>query len=1008
MSSLQAMFADPPARFRPVPFWSWNADLKADELVRQVHLMKEAGLGGFFMHARGGLETEYMGDDWFAVTAAVLDAAKETGMNAWAYDENGWPSGFGDGKVNGLGEAYQLKYFRCDKVDTAKAAETPRVLAVFSPDGKRIAEPEKASGEVLVLHYEINPYYVDNADPKVVKKFLEVIYQAYLDRLPPEKVRHLVGFFTDEPQLSRNGIPYSPALMQAYRKTWGEDLLDRVPELFYDLGEWRRTRVRFWRTVTRCFAEAYSKQIGDWCRAHGKKLTGHMVCEETFESQTPSNGAVMPHYPHFDIPGMDFLGRELHPFTLPLQVWSACAQTGRSQMLTETYAGCGWNVSFDDLRYLLNDQMVRGANLLCPHLESYTLRGIRKRDYPASLFFHQPWWPYYRRFTDYASRVGMLLASGKDPADVLMIHGIASGHMHYEAIRPGVERAEDGPCVQYWQKMIDLAAELDARQCAFHLGDETILAERGSVSADGLAVGLMTYRAAVLPELATLSRNEIELLSKFADAGFPVFAVRNTLDSALYADGVPGGWDGLEKMIRWFDTAAEAAEAVAALNRDLSVRTPSGELCRRIVHTSRLVPDWDGEAAEIHFFSNADREHACSAVIRMRGNSCVLPDPYTGEVRPVAFRAAKGQVEVRADIPAGGELLIAASARIAAAPEISAGPARRTVALPAEATVKRVTENLLTLDRCDCWAEGKLFLADEYILTVQNKLLALKRDLPVKLVFRFTAAADFRPGSLQLLIERPERQTIRVNGQVIPSVSKGFFHDPAFERVDIASAVRPGENVIELERDFTQSEKTRRGYEAAWVFESERNKLAFDTELEAIYLAGDFAVGTPGTFSDMPDDRVRYAGDFVLANPVKTVRLDAVEQSGFPFFAGTMALEGAFTAERDGEPVKFVFAKRRATVCNVAVNRVNIGTLCWHEDGLAVPEKLVKRGQNTFTLELVTSLRNMLGPHHLDCGEVSCGGPGTFYQDRGVFSQRGALPWNRDWCFARTGMAKND
>ena len=126
MASLLAQFADPPAKFRPVPFWSWNADLKADELVRQVHLMKEAGLGGFFMHARGGLETEYMGDDWFAVTEAVLDAAKETGMNAWAYDENGWPSGFGDGKVNGLGEAYQLKYFRCVRTDAAKVAKMPR------------------------------------------------------------------------------------------------------------------------------------------------------------------------------------------------------------------------------------------------------------------------------------------------------------------------------------------------------------------------------------------------------------------------------------------------------------------------------------------------------------------------------------------------------------------------------------------------------------------------------------------------------------------------------------------------------------------------------------------------------------------------------------------------------------------------------------------------------------------------------------------------------------------
>ena len=51
--------------YRPVPFWSWNDDLQPEELVRQIDEMKEKGIGGFFMHARGGLKTEYLGEDWF-------------------------------------------------------------------------------------------------------------------------------------------------------------------------------------------------------------------------------------------------------------------------------------------------------------------------------------------------------------------------------------------------------------------------------------------------------------------------------------------------------------------------------------------------------------------------------------------------------------------------------------------------------------------------------------------------------------------------------------------------------------------------------------------------------------------------------------------------------------------------------------------------------------------------------------------------------------------------------
>ena len=48
---------------RPVPFWSWNDKLEPDELRRQIGAMQDAGMGGFFMHARGGLETEYLSEE---------------------------------------------------------------------------------------------------------------------------------------------------------------------------------------------------------------------------------------------------------------------------------------------------------------------------------------------------------------------------------------------------------------------------------------------------------------------------------------------------------------------------------------------------------------------------------------------------------------------------------------------------------------------------------------------------------------------------------------------------------------------------------------------------------------------------------------------------------------------------------------------------------------------------------------------------------------------------------
>ena len=86
-------------KYMSLPFWSWNDKLDADELVRQVEWMNENGIGGFFMHARGGLKTEYLGEEWFKCIDACAKRAKELGMHAYAYDENGWPSGFAGGRL---------------------------------------------------------------------------------------------------------------------------------------------------------------------------------------------------------------------------------------------------------------------------------------------------------------------------------------------------------------------------------------------------------------------------------------------------------------------------------------------------------------------------------------------------------------------------------------------------------------------------------------------------------------------------------------------------------------------------------------------------------------------------------------------------------------------------------------------------------------------------------------------------------------------------------------------
>lgn len=107
--NLREKFYNPPADVRSLPFWAWNGRMDAEELKSQVRQMKQAGVGGFFIHSRIGLETEYMGPEWMACVAAVVEEAKEQGLNVWLYDEDRWPSGTAGGKVTACGDAYRCK-----------------------------------------------------------------------------------------------------------------------------------------------------------------------------------------------------------------------------------------------------------------------------------------------------------------------------------------------------------------------------------------------------------------------------------------------------------------------------------------------------------------------------------------------------------------------------------------------------------------------------------------------------------------------------------------------------------------------------------------------------------------------------------------------------------------------------------------------------------------------------------------------------------------------------------
>lgn len=990
-SFLEAL-KDPPRQYRPIPFWSWNEKMDVEEIRRQIAEMDRAGIGGYFMHARGGLQISYMGEEWMANVAAGIEEAEARGMGAWGYDENGWPSGFGDGRVNGRGPKYQQKYLRCEEVDEEQAT------------GRTIACVRLEDGRLLHFYYEVNPYYVDTLDPKVTRTFLEEIYRPYFERFGEEFGKGMAGFFTDEPQVSRNGIPWSFVLPDRYAGVYGEELLPLLPQLFMEVREYRRTRYRFWHLVQELFVEGFTRQIYEWCEAHGVRLTGHMVLEETLLSQITSNGAVMPHYEFFHVPGMDWLGRHIDPPTTPLQVSSVCHQLGRRQILSETFALTGWNVSFEELKWIYEWQMVRGINLLCQHLEGYSLRGIRKRDYPPSLFFQQPWWDRYRFFNDAMSRTGMLLAEGEVAFDVLILHPQASAWLCFD------DGKNEGINALF-QEFLHLTQVFEAAHIPFHYGDERILKRHGRARGAKLEVGRQSYQVVVVPPVDTLAGSTVELLRAYAESGGMLVWVGRQPDLLEGEES-----ESLKKLCTMGIQVETAEAAVAILPepvRAISVQDESGaEIGSIAVTWRRFDAGIGGTPSRFYFFANADQERDFQATLRLPGASAVRVDFETGELRRIPFHSEGGQVVVEHLFHRRGSLGLLVSEQGCGGLEALAATARdrdegsvrplEGELLGGEWEIELLDPNALTPDYCDFWFDGALQAEGEHVSVIQKRALDLERPMEIEMRFTVEVAQDFEPeGELFLVMERPERFEVRLNGRLLEQEDCGYYRDTSFRKLDVRGRLHPGNNEIRLKTTFVQPEEVYENLRRAEVFEAEKNKLTYDSEIEAIYLVGWFGVGTPGTYEPLPRKAMRYSGRFVVQPMPTSISLGDLTPQGLPFFSGTVSLRKEIALERGQIRGRcFRLEEVMAHVARLKVNGREVREWFWRPFEAEL-DGFLREGENVLELELTSGLRNLLGPHHLEEGESYAVGPSCFFKEPNVW---GTQPWNDDYCFVEFGV----
>ena len=915
--------------YKPIPFWSWNDKLEPDELRRQVGWMREKGIGGFFMHARSGLKTPYLSEEWMRCVSACCEEAKTLGMHAWIYDENGWPSGFVGGKL--LENEENRDMYILHKIG-AFDSEADVSYLLEETRLQRVTLGEVGQ-EYLNLYFKRSISSVDILNPKVVDQFLAETHEKYKEYFGDNFSKRLVGFFTDEPQYYRYGTPYTPMVREYFMEQYGEDLWDTIGLLFVEKEGYRSLRYRYWLAMQKLMLENYAKRVYTWCDSHGVKLTGHYVEEVSMGLQIMCCGGVMPFYEYEHIPGIDKLARDTDNELAAKQLSSVARQLGKKQALTETFGCCGWDVTPGELRRIAGFQYANGVNVMCHHLIPYSERGQRKFDYPAHFNVLNPWVKeYFKEFNTYFSRLGQLLATGKEVVNVAMLHPIRSAYLDYKR---GTETYGDDFEIKEQEERLRQACRLfSARGVSYHFLDETLLEDYGFVDENRIGCGKCTYSYLVLPNVLTMGKHTEMLIQEFVSHGGKVFIIG---DGPKYLEGESYAYSYLKNNCTLEEIIATQPFAVTNVDTEIYCAY------RTIKKTPYL------------FLQNASSEKSYTQTFKFQGDmkSFTVIDPVTFEIEKLPLTVT---------IPENGSLLL-----IPTKEAVQVGEELQECELRFKDAEVAFEDNYLTIDVIRYSKDGENY-SDPMPQAVLFKKL-LQEKYKGKLWLKYDFQIEVLPEQLTIMAEMEGVSSYAINGNEF-AFDSTFEDEPAFQMADITDLVKEGENSYEVVLDWYQSEETYYALFGENVTENLRNCVEYESEIGIVHLIGKFGVYSVDGFENHDDETVCAHHFYIGKAPTRIVKEPVRE--GFPFFRGKLTMSQKVRFDTQNILLK---PEGRYLTAKIRVNGEECRELLF--DRCVDISPYIVKGDNNIEIEFLIGNRNFLGPFHYEAKEIRIS-PGIF------------------------------
>ncbi len=973
-------FKNPGCEYRGAPFWSWNCELSKEELLWQIEILKKMGFGGFHMHVRTGMSTKYLSDEFMDYIESCVEKAKDENMYAYLYDEDRWPSGAAGGYVT-KDRKYSARYLLFTHTSYEKGEKTKNVndaasrggrngegsfLAaydvVLDSDGylksyKRIGKDDEAKSEKWYAYLEINSpsswfnneTYADTLNKSAIVRFTEITHERYKERLKDDFGETVPSIFTDEPQFSRKDtmensfdkedltIPWTDDIPKTYKETYGEDILDALPEVFWDLPDRKVSvsRYRYHDHISERFAASFADTVGDWCRKNNIYLTGHMMEEPTLKSQTAAIGEAMRSYRSFDLPGIDMLADRIE-LTTAKQAQSASHQYGREGVLSELYGVTGWDFDFRGHKFQGDWQAALGVTLRVPHLSWVSMKGEAKRDYPASINYQSPWYKEYSYVEDHFARVNTAMTRGEPVVKVGVIHPVESYWLHWGPNDKSALIKDDLD-----RRFQDVTNWLLKGNIDFDFICESLLPSLCEKGENPFKVGKMKYEAIVVPGCETLRSATLERLEQFKALGGKLIFMG---EAPKYEDAKLS--DRGENLYNRSDAIPyEREKLLTALApyRTVTIRLDNGKLSDEYIYQMRK----DGDC-EWLFVSRAVKPYNKDILskknlkIRLKGEKkATVYDTLTGNVFPADAEYLNGDTVISKTMYDYDSLLLKIEdGKNTEKPREEITLAKNIVTTPSFVDYTLDEKNAALLDMCEWAVDDGEFHPTEEILRLDNMARdilgieemggniaqpwTVKPETPKHTItLKFTILSEIDIENALLALEDADKAKITLNGKNIENKINGFYVDKSINAVDLGT-IGKGENILTV-----------------------TIPIAERTNTEWLYLLGDFSVKVFGKTSilDKKHDKIAF-GD--------------ITAQGLPFYGGNITYH--LKAETKSGEMTIYAPRYRGALIKVYIDGKECGIIAYPPYSLKITD--LENGPHDVDLKLFGNRFNAFGAVH--------------------------------------------